>query len=883
MDAKDLAKMHWILSSELILGSEFQHAVAKKYPRLMPTKLDQSVKRYVILTHEAMFFTWYAPRKRKSGSSSASKDAEDEIIAELVKQYDTDGSGGLDVDELGQFLQEAGGGKAPTQDELLWVMHMATPHKIKKNALGQQELKIEHLRAAALAYSEYRQREAELDEIFDKYDDNDNGVLDHSEMTNMVTDYLTDTDAQKNTKEELSEEQRYELEGTRPERVNAMVQKLLEASGEIKEDGITKPEMIKALVMIKNEGKAVEPEVEEDRSKFVIKLYVKLDINNKKPLETRSEQSFKEAVEKAAYDVYDLTTGASQAQVLTRLGGEQQSTSAVASQNGERAGVMPRAGSGAGGGATVVTSIPVRDLKVSVHIPYTETLVDEKKIEEIFRGSNFELHFTVIVDGDLHSISNFKLSKRKLSKRLNDAGWSVKGMDEIFSYFPETFEVFDVLPLTEMVTPLIVDRMPRISRNNGLADIMRRMWKSLVALVNARRDRSKKPVALSVMLSLPMKAHNLNKKMRTELALATCKALNAAAKSVQVHGTLDPSRVQIRNVRSIAAMQPVDDQGSPSTAAEHDEFEYKWDLFISYRVTSDSDLVEKLYDKIMQKHPTMRVFLDKRKLVLGEAWDQGFADAITHSRVVVLVMSRGTFSCPHGKTCVKCPNNVARLEHNPDAEDNVILEYDLALEMFEMGRVKRIVPLFIGDQDDDSRLGNMYLDFFDKFKPCLCWDAIPDWKACAIQKRACHILSKIPELKVQLDASKDRNLTNKKLREGIPSLLRGRTVKQTLNAMISMQGIKLVGLPDSSISEACKRLGETAWDLRLLDENKEVDHHHGPKMDHTSVEILVDAFHKSHMHQQVSSLLHSSRSFAPLLSSSRVPPLSRPLCFSPLR
>jgi hypothetical protein len=536
-----------------------------------------------------------------------------------------------------------------------------------------------------------------------------------------------------------------------------------------------------------------------------------------------------------------------------------------------------REGKGERSGETVVTSIPVRDLKVSVHIPYTETLVDEKQIEEIFRGSNFELHFTVIVDGDLHSVSNFKLSKRKLRKRLHDAGWSVKSMDEIFTYFPETLEVFDVLPLTEMLTPLIVDRMPRISRNNGLADVTRRMWQSLVALVDARLDRSKKPVALSVMLSLPMKAHNLNKKLRKELALATGKALNAAAKSAQFHGTLDPSRVQVRKVQSIAAMQPVDDQGLPSTAAEQDEFEYKWDLFISYRVTSDSDLVEKLYDKIMQKHPTMRVFLDKRKLVLGEAWDQGFADAITHSRVVVLVMSRGTFSCPHGKTCVKCPNNVARLEHNPDAEDNVILEYDLALEMFEMGRVKRIVPLFIGDQDDDSRLGNMYLDFFDKFKPCLCWDAIPDWKACAIQKRACHMLSKIPELKVQLDASKDRNLTNKKLREGIPSLLRGRTVKQTLNAMISMQGIKLVGLPDSSISEACKRLGETAWDLRLLDENKEVDHHHGPKMDHTSVEILVDAFHKSHMHQQVSSLLHSSRSFAPLLSSSRVPPLSRPL------
>ena len=200
----------------------------------------------------------------------------------------------------------------------------------------------------------------------------------------------------------------------------------------------------------------------------------------------------------------------------------------------------------------------------------------------------------------------------------------------------------------------------------------------------------------------------------------------------------------------------------------------------------------------------------------------------------------------------------------------MILEYELALEMFEMGRVKRIVPLLVGDQDDDSRLGNMYLDFFDKFKPCLNWDTIPDKKASTIQKRAVHMLSKIPELKLHLDASRDRNLINTKLREGIPSLMRGRTVKQTLTAIVSMHGIKLMGLPDSTISEACKRLGETAWDLRLLDENKEVEHHHGPKMDHTSVEILVDAFHKSHMHQQVtrrSALLFSSRCFPPPLSS----------------
>jgi hypothetical protein len=60
-------------------------------------------------------------RKRKSGSSSASKNAEGEIIAELIKNFDKDGSGGLDIVEVSQFLQEAGGGRVPTHDEVLWV------------------------------------------------------------------------------------------------------------------------------------------------------------------------------------------------------------------------------------------------------------------------------------------------------------------------------------------------------------------------------------------------------------------------------------------------------------------------------------------------------------------------------------------------------------------------------------------------------------------------------------------------------------------------------------------------------------------------------------------------------------------------------------------
>lgn len=187
-----------------------------------------------------------------------------------------------------------------------------------------------------------------------------------------------------------------------------------------------------------------------------------------------------------------------------------------------------------------------------------------------------------------------------------------------------------------------------------------------------------------------------------------------------------------------------------------------------------------LYDKITKAQPKLRVFWDAKSLVLGEAWGQGFAHAITHSRMVVLVMSRGTFNCKHGGDCEKCPENIARLKDNPQFEDNVLLEYDLALELFDAGRVKKIVPILVGDIVEHGSQ-EMYRDFFDKFTPAISWKTVPNVLAVKNQKRAKHMLSKDPELKLKLDSSK-KFLQNSRLREEIPTLKEGRTVHQTMTA-----------------------------------------------------------------------------------------------------
>ena len=70
-----------------------------------------------------------------------------------------------------------------------------------------------------------------------------------------------------------------------------------------------------------------------------------------------------------------------------------------------------------------------------------------------------------------------------------------------------------------------------------------------------------------------------------------------------------------------------------------------------------------------------------------------------NSRMVVFIISRGTFNCVHGSECTTCPENLSQLAATGSC-DNVILEYDLALELFELGRVQKLVPVLVGAQKE---------------------------------------------------------------------------------------------------------------------------------------------------------------------------------------
>ena len=126
--------------------------------------------------------------------------------------------------------------------------------------------------------------------------------------------------------------------------------------------------------------------------------------------------------------------------------------------------------------------------------------------------------------------------------------------------------------------------------------------------------------------------------------------------------------------------------------------EKKWDIFLSYRVAADEHehLVKDIYWQLCRrpisvhgKERPLSVFWDIECLpsIAGQQWEEKFADAICSSLVVVLVMSRGTFTMPdkHDVTALKKTSRC----------DNVILEYNLALELHALYGVS-IMPIFVG-------------------------------------------------------------------------------------------------------------------------------------------------------------------------------------------
>jgi len=123
----------------------------------------------------------------------------------------------------------------------------------------------------------------------------------------------------------------------------------------------------------------------------------------------------------------------------------------------------------------------------------------------------------------------------------------------------------------------------------------------------------------------------------------------------------------------------------------------EFDVFLSYRVSSDSAHVEILYNLLTGMG--LKVWWDKMCLGKGISWEEGFCDGLLKSRSFVPLLSRGALknfeTLTLGSWC-----------------DNVLLEYNLALELRERGLVEFVYPAFLGDLMSDSSEGESYSDYF---------------------------------------------------------------------------------------------------------------------------------------------------------------------------
>ena len=116
----------------------------------------------------------------------------------------------------------------------------------------------------------------------------------------------------------------------------------------------------------------------------------------------------------------------------------------------------------------------------------------------------------------------------------------------------------------------------------------------------------------------------------------------------------------------------------------------EFDVFLSYRVNSDFDHCEKVYNALTACG--LKVWWDKKCLKAGEAWEEGFCDGLAKSKTFLPILSRLALKDPHGDR-----QNFQVLKHNSPC-DNILLEYRMAMEMVERGLIEKIFPLFIGDK-----------------------------------------------------------------------------------------------------------------------------------------------------------------------------------------
>ena len=207
----------------------------------------------------------------------------------------------------------------------------------------------------------------------------------------------------------------------------------------------------------------------------------------------------------------------------------------------------------------------------------------------------------------------------------------------------------------------------------------------------------------------------------------------------------------------------------------------KYDVFLSYRVASDAQHLEKLYNLLTAQG--FKVYWDKLCLLPGVDWEQGFCEGLVSSRAFVPLLSRDAINHPDIAW-----QNFSKLTADSRC-DNVFLEHRLAVELQGLGLIEKIFPVFIGNLDAAT---SEYSHYFGS---------------------GCH--PSLSEVTVESVEEKLRHHMESQAL-GTP-LVPNRTVKSVVDAITACQGAFIVGPADATFAEAAASIAKMLTDYTTND------------------------------------------------------------------
>ena len=205
----------------------------------------------------------------------------------------------------------------------------------------------------------------------------------------------------------------------------------------------------------------------------------------------------------------------------------------------------------------------------------------------------------------------------------------------------------------------------------------------------------------------------------------------------------------------------------------------KYDVFLSYRVASDSQHVEKLYNLLTAQG--FKVYWDKFCLEPGVDWEQGFCEGLVSSRAFVPLLSRDAINHPD-----KAWQNFSKLTVDSKC-DNVFLEHRLAVELQGLGLIEKMFPVFIGNLDT---MTSEYSHYFGSG----CHPSLSEITVKSVEEKLRH------------------HMESQAL--GTP-IVPDRTVKSVVDAITACQGAFIVGPADATFAAAAASIAKMLTDVSV--------------------------------------------------------------------